>query len=81
MAEDTRPDVPAIASARESGYSAPSPAVAAAIARAEAAEARLAAIVAVCRERMTSPGRSGMTVAAARLILGLAEGSPEEGNQ
>src|SRR5208337_61890 len=40
--------------------------------------ARLAAIAEHCRERMNAPGRSGMTRAAAGLILGLAEGSGEE---
>ena len=47
-------------------------------ARAEAAEAKLAAIAAHCRLRMNQPGRSGMTMAAAGLILGIAEGSEEE---
>ena len=44
----------------------------------EAAEARLAAIAAHCRLRMSLPGRSGMSLAAAGLILGLAEGSSEK---
>ena len=52
--------------------------VAAATARAEAAEARLAAIAEHCRQRMNAPGRSGMTRAAAELILGLAGGTGEE---
>jgi|SRR5208337_651366 len=43
-----------------------------------AERARLAAIAEHCRERMNAPGRSGMTRAAAGLILGLAEGSGEE---
>ena len=46
--------------------------------RAEAAEAKLAAIAEHCRLRMQRPGRSGMTMAAAGLILGIAEGSSEE---
>jgi hypothetical protein len=46
--------------------------------RAEAAEAKLAAIADHCRLRMNAPGRSGMTMAAAGLILGLAEGGSEE---
>ena len=41
-------------------------------------EARLRKIAAHCRERMNRPGRSGMTMAAAGLILGIAEGSSEE---
>ena len=47
-------------------------------ARAEAAEARLAAIADHCRLRVNAPGRSGMTRAAAGIILGLAEGSDKE---
>ena len=47
-------------------------------ARAEDAEARLAEIAAHCRLRMNAPGRSGMTMAAAGLILGIAEGGGEE---
>ena len=50
----------------------------AAEAKLEAAEARLAAIAEHCRLRMSRPGRSGMTMAAAGLILGLAEGIGEE---
>ena len=46
--------------------------------RAETAEARLAAIAEHCRLRMNAPGRSGMTMAAAGLILGIAEGSGED---
>ena len=46
--------------------------------RAERAEARLAAIADHCRQRMNSPGRSGLTGAAAGIILGIAEGSSEE---
>ena len=38
----------------------------------------LAEIAGHCRDRMNAPGRSGMTRAAAGLILGLAEGSSEE---
>ena len=45
--------------------------------RAEAAEAKLAAIAAHCRARMKAPGRSGMSLSAATLILGIAEGSDE----
>ena len=48
--------------------------------RAEAAEARLAEIADHCRLRMQRPGRSGMTMAAAGLILGIAEGSEEAGH-
>ena len=40
--------------------------------------ARLAAIAELVRLRMKAPGRSGMTRAAAGLILSLAEGSSEE---
>lgn len=40
--------------------------------------AKLAAIADHCRLRMNAPGRSGMTMAAAGLILGIAEGSSEE---
>jgi hypothetical protein len=47
-------------------------------ARAEAAEARLAAIAVHCRDRVNGPGRYGLTMAAAQFILGLAEGSSEE---
>jgi hypothetical protein len=46
-------------------------------ARAEAAEARLAAIAAHCRARMKGPGRSGISLSAASFILGIAEGSEE----
>ena len=45
--------------------------------RAEAAEARLAEIAAHVRERLNAPGRSGMSRAAAGIILGIAEGSGE----
>lgn len=49
-------------------------------ARAEAAEAKLAEIAAHCRLRMKGPGRSGISLSAATLILGIAEGSDEERN-
>ena len=48
--------------------------------RAEAAEAKLAAIAEHCRLRINGPGRSGMSMAAAGLILGMAEGSNEKEN-
>ena len=46
-------------------------------ARAEVAEARLAAIAAHCRERLNGAGRYGLSMTAARHILSLAEGSGE----
>ena len=39
--------------------------------RAEAAEAKLAAIAEHCRDRMRMPGRSGMSLGAATVILGI----------
>jgi len=47
-------------------------------ARAEAAETRLAAVAAHCRERLNGAGRYGLSMTAARHILSLAEGSTEE---
>jgi hypothetical protein len=60
------------------GLPATEAALAALRARADVAEARLAAIAEHCRLRMSRPGRSGMTMAAAGLILGLAEGRADE---
>jgi len=47
-------------------------------ARAQAAETRLAAVAAHCRERLAGAGRYGLSMTAARRILALAEGSSEE---
>jgi hypothetical protein len=44
----------------------------------ERAEARLAKIAAHVRARRKGPGRSGISLSAATLILGIAEGTDEE---
>jgi hypothetical protein len=79
-AGDTARIVPAIPVTDDTAQDLPA-ALANTQARAEAAEARLAAIAAHCRARMKGPGRSGISLSAASFILGIAEGSDEEENQ